>query len=84
MNINFRKIIDNILVFNFFIVIIFAIYFLFAVIMQLNGVFIYIYYFNKFWNPLIVPLITILIIGTLINGINSWLKNKLHSQEEDI
>ena len=84
MNINFRKIIDNILVFNFFIVIIFAIYFLFAVIMQLNGVFIFLNYFNKFWNPVIVPLITILIIGALINGISSWLQNKLHSQEEDI
>ena len=84
MNIKFRKIIDNALLVNFFIVIIFAIYFLFAVIMQLNGVFIFLNYFNKFWNPVIVPLITILIIGALINGISSWLQNKLHSQEEDI
>ena len=36
------------------------------------------------WNPLVVPLITILIIGALVNGINSWWRRKLLSQEEDI
>jgi len=40
--------------------------------------------FRTVWNPLIVPSITILIIGALLNGINSWWKRKLLSQEEDI
>ncbi len=84
MKINIRKIIDNILLVNLFLVILLAIYFIFAVVMQFSGIFIFLNYFQKFWNPLIVPLITILIFGALINGIISWLNNKLRPQEEDI
>ena len=62
----------------------FAIFFVFAIIMQFNGIFIFIDFIQRVWNPLIVPLITILIIGALVNGINSWLRRKLLSQEEDI
>ena len=81
---NLKKIIDNILLINLFAVILFAIFFIFAIIMQLNGIFIFINFFQIVWNPLIVPLITILIIGALVNGINSWWRRKLLSQEEDI
>ena len=79
-----KQIIDNLLLINLFIVIFFAIFFIFAIIMQLNGIFIFINFIQIVWNPLIVPLITILIIGALVNGINSWLRRKLLSQEEDI
>ena len=81
---NLKQIIDNLLLINLFTVIIFAIFFIFAIIMQLNGIFIFINFIQIVWNPLIVPLITILIFGTLINGINSWWRRKLLSQEEDI
>ena len=81
---NLKKIIDNLLLINLFIVIFFAIFFIFAIIMQLNGIFIFINFIQIVWNPLIVPLITILIIGALVNGINSWWRRKLLSQEEDI
>ncbi len=81
---NFKQIIDNLLLVNLFIVIFFAIFFIFAIIMQLNGIFIFIDFIQRVWNPLIVPLITILIIGALLNGINSWWRRKLLSQEEDI
>ena len=81
---NLKQIIDNLLLINLFIVIFFAIFFIFAIIMQLNGIFIFINFIQKVWNPLIVPLITILIFGALVNGINSWWKRKLLSQEEDI
>ena len=84
MNINFKTIIDNILLINLFLVIFFAIYFLFAVTMQINGNSVFLLYFQQFWNPIIVPLITILILAALINGIIAWLRNKLHSQGEDI
>ena len=80
---NFKKIIDNLLLINLFTVIFFAIFFIFAIIMQLNGIFIFINFIQIVWNPLIVPLITILIIGALVNGINSWWRRKLLSQEED-
>ena len=80
----FKQIIDNLLLINLFIVIFFAIFFVFAIIMQLNGIFIFINFIQIVWNPLVVPLITILIIGALVNGINSWWKRKLLSQEEDI
>ena len=81
---NLKQIIDNLLLINLFIVIFFAIFFIFAIIMQLNGIFIFINFIQIVWNPLIVPLITILIIGALVNGINSWWRRILLSQEEDI
>ena len=79
-----KEIIDNFLLINLFVVIFFAIFFIFAVIMQANGVFFFLNYFEKLWNPLIVPLITVLIVSSLVNGINSWLRRKWLSQEEDI
>ena len=79
-----KQIIDNLLLINLFIVIFFAIFFVFAIIMQLNNVFIFINFIRILWNPLVVPLITILIVGALVNGINSWWRRKLLSQEEDI
>jgi len=79
-----KQIIDNLLLINLFTVIFFAIFFIFAIIMQLNGIFIFINFIQIVWNPLVVPLITILIIGALVNGINSWWRRELLSQEEDI
>ena len=79
-----KQIIDNLLLINLFTVIFFAIFFIFAIIMQLNGIFIFINFIQIVWNPLVVPLISILIIGALVNGINSWWRRKLLSQEEDI
>jgi len=81
---NLKKTIDNLLLINLFTVIFFAIFLVFAIIMQFNGIFIFINFIQRVWNPLIVPLITILIIGALVNGINSWWRRKLLSQEEDI
>ena len=82
--INLKQILDNLLLINLFTVIFFAIFFIFAIIMQLNGKYIFINFIQIVWNPLIVPLITILIMGALVNGINSWWRRKLLSQEEDI
>ena len=81
---NLKQIIDNLLLINLFTVIFFAIFFIFSIIMQFNGIFIFINFIQKVWNPLVVPLITILIIGALVNGINSWWRRKLLSQQEDI
>ena len=81
---NLKQIIDNLLLINLFTVIFFALFFIFAIIMQLNGIFIFIDFIQIVWNPLIVPLITILIIGALVNGINSWWRRKLLAQDEDI
>ena len=79
-----KEIIDNFLLINLFVVIFSAIFFIFAVIMQANGVFFFLNFFQKLWNPLVVPLITILIVSSLFNGINSWWRRKWLSQEEDI
>ena len=81
---NLKQIIDNLLLINLFIVIFFAMFFIFAIIMQINRIFIFINFIQIVWNPLIVPLITILIFGALVNGINSWWRRRLLSQEEDI
>ena len=79
-----KDIIDNLLLINLFIVIFFALFFIFAVIMRINGVFLFLSFFQNLWNPLIVPLITILIISSLVNGVNAWWKRILLSQEEDV
>ncbi len=79
-----KQVIDNLLLIDLFLVIFFAIFFIFAIIMQLNGIFIFINFFQIVWNPLVVPMITILITGSLVNGINSWWRRKLLAQEEDI
>jgi len=79
-----KELVDHLLLVNLFTVIFFAIFFIFAVIMQINGVYVFLEFIQKIWNPLIVPLITILIISSLFNGINSWWRRKLLSQEEDI
>ena len=81
---NLKQFIDNFLLINLFTVIFFALFFIFAIIMQLNGIYIFINFIQIVWNPLIVPLITILIISAVVNGINSWWRRKLLSQEEDI
>ena len=79
-----KEVIDTLLLVNLFTVVFFAIFFIFAVIMQANGVFFFLNYFEKLWNPLVVPLITVLIVSSLVNGINSWLRRQWLSQEEDI
>ena len=79
-----KEIIDNLLLVNLFTVVFFALFFIFAVIMRINGVSIFLDFVQKIWNPLIVPLITILIISSLMNGINSWWRRKWLPQEEDI
>ena len=81
---NLKEVIDNLLLINLFIVIFFAIFFIFAVIMHIYGIHIFLDLVRSIWNPIIVPLITILIMSTLINGINSWWRRQLLSQEEDI
>ncbi|KGF89292.1 MULTISPECIES: hypothetical protein [Prochlorococcus] len=81
---NLKQIMDNLLLINLFTVIFLAIFFVFAIIMQLNGIFIFIDFIQSVWNPLVVPLITVLILGALVNGINSWWRRKWLSQEEDI
>ena len=82
--ISLKKIIDDVLLINLFVVIFFAIFFIFAVIMQINEVFVFLNFFQKLWNPLIVPLITIFIFSSLVNAIYSWWRRKWLSQEEDI
>ena len=80
-NNKFKNFIDQILLINLFLVIIFSFYFLFSVIMEINGFSVFLDFFREIWNPLIIPLITLLILSSTWTGINSWLKKKGHSQE---
>ena len=80
-NIKFKDFIDQLLLINLFLVIIFAFFFIFSVILEINGFSIYLNFFRKVWNPLIIPLITLLILSSLWSGINSWLKQREHSEE---
>ena len=80
----FKKYLDNFLLCNLFIVIFSAIFFIFSLIMEINGTSIFLDFFRKIWEPFILPTITILISSSLLIAIISWLKKKLLLEEEDI
>ena len=80
-NNKFKSFIDQVLLINLFLVIIFAFLFIFSIIMQMNGFSIYLDFFRKIWNPLIIPLITLLILSSLWSGINSWLERRGQIEE---
>ena len=81
---NFKKYLDNFLLLNLFIVIFSAFFFMFSLIMEINGRSIFLDFFRRIWEPFILPAITILISSTLFIAIISWLKKKLLLEEEDI
>ena len=81
---NIKEIVDKFLLFNLFLVILFSIYFIFAIFMQINGNYSFMLFFQKIWNPLIVPLITLLIISSLLNGLISWFQRQVLASKEDI
>ena len=81
INNKFKTFIDQILLINLFLVIIFAFFFIFAVILEINGFSMYLDFFRQIWNPLIIPLITLLIVSSLWSGINSWLKKRGQTEE---
>ena len=82
--VDFKKYIDNFLLSNLFIVIFSALFFLFSLIMEINGKSIFLKFFRRIWEPFILPTITILISSTLLIAFISWLKKKLLPEEEDI
>ena len=82
--INFKKYLDYFLLCNLFIVIFSSLFFIFSLVMQINGKSIFLEFFRSIWQPFILPTITILISSTLLIAIISWLKKKLHPEEEDI
>ena len=81
---DFKKYLDNFLLCNLFIVIFSAIFFIFALIMEINGKSIFLNFFRRIWEPIILPTITILISSTLLIAIISWLKKIVLPEEEDI
>ena len=80
----FKKYLDNFLLCNLFIVIFSSLFFIFSLIMEINGESIYLDFFRKIWEPFILPAITILIFSTLLLAFISWLKKTVLPEEEDI
>ncbi len=81
---DFKKYLDNFLLCNLFVVIFSALFFIFSLIMEINGKSTFLDIFRKIWEPFILPAISILISSSLLLAIISWLKRKLLLQEEDI
>ena len=81
---DFKKYLDNFLLCNLFVVIFSALFFIFSLIMEINGQSTFLDFFRKIWEPFILPAISILISSSLLLAIISWLKRKLLLQEEDI
>ena len=82
--IDLKKYLDNFLLCNLFIVIFSSLFFIFSLIMEINGKSIFLDFFRRIWEPFILPMITILISSTLLIALISWLKRKLLLEEEDI
>lgn len=81
---DFKKYLDYFLLCNLFFVIFSSLFFIFSLIMEINGKSIFLDFFRRIWEPFILPTITILISSTLLIAIISWLKKKLLLEEEDI
>ena len=81
---DFKKYLDNFLLCNLFIVIFSALFFIFSLIMDINGKSIFLNFFRRIWEPFILPAITILIFSTLLLASISWLKKIMLPEEEDI
>ena len=81
---DFKKYLDNFLLCNLFIVILSSFFFIFSLIMKINGKSVFLDFFRWIWQPFILPTITILILSTLLIALISWLKKILLLEEEDI
>ncbi len=81
---DFKKYLDNFLLCNLFVVIFSAFFFIFSLIMEINGISIFLDFFRRIWKPFVLPTISILIFSSLLIAIITWLKKKLLLQEEDI
>jgi len=81
---DFKKYLDNFLLCNLFIVILSSLFFVFSLIMEINGKSIFLDFFRMIWEPFILPTIAILIFSTLLIAFISWLKKKLLLEDEDI
>ena len=79
-----KKYLDNFLLCNLFVVIFSALFFIFSLIMDINGKTIFLNFFRRIWEPFILPAITILISSTLLTAFISWLKKTVLLEEEDI
>ncbi len=84
LKIKFKKYLDSFLLLNLLFVIFSSLFFIFALIMEINRKSIFLDYFRRIWQPLILPAISILIVSTLTIAIFSWLKSLWRSEEEDI
>ena len=81
---DFKKYVDYFLLCNLFFVIFSSLFFIFSLIMEINGKSIFLDFFRRIWEPFILPTITILISSSILIAIISWLKKKLPLEEEDI
>ena len=79
-----KNLVDNILLINLFLVILSAIVFLFSLVLEINGNSFLLNFFRKLWEPFILPIITILITSSILNGIISWLIQKARLEDKDI
>lgn len=78
-----RKWLDRVLIFNLFLVILGAIYFLVSIILNIKGIQTPFIVLQKLWKPLIIPIITIMVSSILFSGFMTWLKNKGLDLDQD-
>tara|TARA_B100001250_G_C19238779_1_gene545541 strand:- start:22 stop:291 length:270 start_codon:yes stop_codon:yes gene_type:complete len=68
--------IDRVLIFNLFLVIFGALFFLLGLILTLAGNNTLIQILQLFWKPFFIPTISLLIGASLFNGFSAWLRQQ--------
>tara|TARA_B100000700_G_C14361774_1_gene541863 strand:+ start:85 stop:342 length:258 start_codon:yes stop_codon:yes gene_type:complete len=71
-----KKATDNILIFNLYILIIGAIFFVASVLLSLNGIPELFNFFQKLWFPVFIPALSLFFTAILIEATLSNIKNR--------
>ena len=72
---NWKRVIDNILIYNLYILIIGAIFFMISIVISMKGNSYLYSIFQKLWYPIFIPSLSLFFTAILIESIINKLKN---------
>ncbi len=79
-----KKWLDRFLILNVFILILGSVFFIISIFLNFQSISTPLIIFNRLWNPLFIPVISIVVGSTLINIMIIWLKKLAHYIDQDI
>ena len=73
---NWKKTLDNILIYNLYVLIIGSIYLAFSFVLSVNGNSYFYNLFQKLWYPLFIPSLSLFFTAILVEAVINSLMNK--------